>query len=132
LYAKRRGRHRRCRPIDFDSPVLTGGGGMLMSRHNAFHAVFQPQLDFLKGDFFDEVFGAEVRLLVDFFDSGFTAGVFFGEESELCIVGKKRLPYIIACDGHASLLGLGFTFTWDSHLSQLVARANSSAQKNYS
>jgi hypothetical protein len=87
--------------------------GVLVARHNHLHAVLQPQLYLFQSDLFDEVFRAEVRLFVDFFDSGFTAGVFFGEESKFCIVVKKRLSYFIACGGHAFLLQLGFTFTWD-------------------
>jgi hypothetical protein len=73
---------------------------MAVTRHNHLHQVFQAQLHFLETDFEFQVFHVPVGLTYEFFQLGFTAGVFFEEPAVFLIRFQQGLPDIMRRDRH--------------------------------
>jgi hypothetical protein len=60
----------------------------LMARNHQLHLVFQPQFQFFKGDFLNQVFRIQVQLVVYLFQLGFAPQMLFRELPKLWIVGQ--------------------------------------------
>jgi hypothetical protein len=71
-----------------------------VSRHNHFHQIFQAQLHFLQADFQFHVFHVPVGLTNEFFQLGFTAGVFFEEPAVFLVRFQQGLPDIMRRNRH--------------------------------
>jgi hypothetical protein len=71
-----------------------------VTRHDHLHKIFQTQLHFLQADFQFHVFDVPVGLTDEFFQLGFTAGVFFEEPAVFLVRFQQGLPDIMRRDRH--------------------------------